>query len=110
MKAKKISGFIILGLLSVVVNGQVRQPHALYFMETIPQISQMNPAFQPRANGYVMLPSMNIDFLSDLAVKDILQKNGNRWDTPVQKYYDYDILWKSIGKKAAMLYIQRSRI
>jgi len=96
---------MILALLGVSINGQVRQPHSLYFMETIPQISQMNPALQPRANGYVMLPSVNIDFVSDLAMKDILQKDGNNWHSPVEKQYDYARLWKSIGKKAAMFNI-----
>ena len=102
MNAKKISGLIILALFVVTVNGQVRQPHSLYFMETIPQISQMNPAFQPRANGYVMLPSVNVDFHSDLAMKDMLQQNGNDWYSPVEKQYDYAKLYQSIGKNAAM--------
>ena len=68
----------------------------------IPQISQINPALQPRANGYLMLPSVNIDFHSDLAFKDVLQQNGNDWYSPVEKQYDYDKLRKSIGKNAAM--------
>jgi len=71
-------------------------------METIPQILQMNPALQPRANGYIMLPGVNIDLLSDLAAKDILQKQGNSWYTPVEERYDYDKLRKSIGNKATM--------
>ena len=90
-------------LFSIVVNGQVRQPHSLYFMNTIPQVSQMNPAFQPRANGYVMLPNVNIDVVSDLAVKDVFQKKGNKWHTPLEKQYDYDKLYKSIGKEATMI-------
>jgi len=102
MRTKRISGIIFLALLGAAINGQVRQPHSLYFMETIPQISQMNPAFQPRANGYLMLPSVNIDFLSDIAVKDMLQKQDNKWRTPFEKQYDYDMLRKSIGKQAAM--------
>ena len=102
MKMKTIYSMIWLSLFGVVVNGQVRQPHSLYFMETIPQISQMNPAHQPRANGYVMLPNVNMDFLSDLAAKDIFQRQGDVWFSPVDKQYDYDRLWKSIGKKATM--------
>ena len=94
--------FILPALLSVVVNGQVRQPHSLYFMETIPQISQINPAFQPRANGYVMLPNVNIDICSDLALKNILQKQGDGWVTPVEKQYDYSKLRRAIGKNATM--------
>ena len=102
MKVKKISVFISLALFGFVVNGQVRQPHSLYFMETIPQISQMNPAFQPRANGYVILPAnYNLDVRSGFAVKDIFQQQGNKWYTPLEKQYNYDKFYKSIGKKAA---------
>ena len=98
----KVKIILFFALLSAAANGQVRQPHSLYFLETIPQVSQMNPAFQPRVNSYVMVPNGNIDFLSDLAVKDILQKQGNRWYTPVEKQYSYNKLHKSIGKKATM--------
>ena len=99
----KVKIIIFFTLFSAAVNGQIRQPHSLYFMETIPQISQMNPAFQPRANGYVMLPNVNVSYLNDLAVKDIFQKKGNNWYMPFERQYDYNKLWKSIGKKATKL-------
>jgi len=103
MKVKVISSFIWLSLFGITINGQVRQPHSLYFMETIPQISQMNPAFQPRTNGYVSLPAnVNVDYRNDLAVKDILQRQGRIWYTPVEEHYDYDLLYKSIGKRATV--------
>ena len=95
----KVKIILFLALLSAAVNGQVRQPHSLYFMETIPQISQMNPAFQPRANGYVMF-NVSGDILTDLTVKDIFQKQGANWVTPIEKQYDYNKLHNSIGKKA----------
>ena len=103
MKVKKLSGFIGLALFGVVVNGQVRQPHSLYFMNTIPQVTQMNPALQPRANGYVVLAGINADYFNDIAMKDAFQKHGNKWYTPIEKQYDYNKLYKSIGKKAAMI-------
>ena len=103
MKVIRISGILWLALLSVSIKGQVRQPHSLYFMNTIPQVTQMNPAIQPRANVYVFMPfNVNIDLLSDLAAKNILQRQGDNWHTPVEDQYDYNKLWKSIGKKATM--------
>ena len=96
----KVKIILFFTLFSAAVNGQVRQPHSLYFMETIPQISQMNPAFQPRVNGYVMLPNVNFDYLNDLAVKNIFQKKGSKWYTPIEEQYNYAKLWKSVGKKA----------
>ena len=101
---KKIYHFIWIAMFGVAVNGQVRQPHSLYFMETIPQISQMNPAFQPRANVYVMLPAnINIDMVGDLALKDILQQQGDKWYTPIEKQYSYAQLRRSIGEKTTMM-------
>jgi len=99
----KVKIILFFALLNASVNGQVRQPHSLYFMETIPQVSQINPAFQPRANSYVMLPNVNIDLLMDFAIKDIFQKHGSNWHTPVEKQYDYNKLYKSIGKKSTMI-------
>ena len=97
----KISILILSALFTVSVSGQVRQPHSLYFMETIPQISQMNPAFQPRANGYVALPlNFNFDLDFNFAVRDLLQKSGNKWLNPLENHYDYDKLRKSIGNTA----------
>ena len=106
MRTGKIFSFIFIFILSAFVsNGQVRQPHSLYFLETIPQVSQMNPAIQPRANGYVMLPlaNVNFDFCLDIAVKDILQKHGGKWDVPLEKNYSYSDLRKATGKKATMI-------
>ena len=102
---KNISFSLILStLICLAVNGQVRQPHSLYFMETIPQISQVNPAHQPRANGYVILPlNFNIDLMSDIAVKDVFQQKGNNWYTPLEEQYEYKKLRNSIGKKATMV-------
>ena len=88
----------------VAVNAQVCQPHSLYFMETIPQISQMNPAFQPRANGYVALPvNFNVDIRLPLAMKDILQKQGNTWYSFLERQYDYKKFWKSIGENSTAI-------
>ena len=106
MNAKKIYHLLFLMLSGIVAaNAQVCQPHSLYFMQTIPQISQMNPAFQPRANGYVALPvNFNVDVRTDFAMKDILQKRGNGWYTFLEKQYDYEKLWRSIGENTTALF------
>ena len=106
MKIKNIIYSIILSaFISTAVNGQGRMPHSLYFMETIPQTVQMNPAHQPRANTYVSFPAANygLDLHLDFAAKDLLQKHGNVHYTPIEKEYDYNKLWNSIGKKATMI-------
>lgn len=102
---RKITFYLIILALggATAAFAQVRQPHGLYFMETIPQITQMNPALQPRTNVYVMLPGGNIDFISDLAAKDLLQPQGGKYVLPIERQYDYDLLRKSIGKKSTMI-------
>ena len=104
MKVKNIIfSFLLSAFICASAHGQARAPHSLYFMETIPQITQVNPAHQPRANMYVILPiNFGIDIASDLAVRDFLQKQGNSYYTLVEKQYQYKELYNSIGK-AAML-------
>ena len=108
MKIKNILliSFILSAFLCASAVGQARMPHSLYFMETVPQTLQMNPAHQPRANVYVALPvNFGVDLHMDIAAKDILQKRGNQYHLLVEEQYDYNKLWKSIGKKATMINI-----
>jgi hypothetical protein len=71
-------------------------------MNVIPQTTHLNPAFQPRGNVFVSLPSVGAGFRSDLSVKDILQQHGNKWYLPVEKQFDYDLLRSAIGKSSTM--------
>ncbi|MDR1667916.1 MAG: DUF5723 family protein [Bacteroidales bacterium] len=101
---KKIAYLYLLSLLlGTGANLRAQDPMALYYMETIPQTSRINPAFRPRANGYYSLPaSFGFSFRSDLAVKDVFQKHGDKWYLPIEKQYDYSKLYKSVGKKSTM--------
>jgi hypothetical protein len=80
------------------ISGQ--NPMALYFMETIPQTSQINPAMQPRANGFFALPSVNEVFQSDLAFKDVFQDAGSEWVTLNSKRFNYNKLFDVLGSTA----------
>lgn len=81
--------------LSFGLSGQ--NPMALYFMETIPQVSQINPAMQPRANRFYAILSVNQVFQSDLAFKDAFQKSGNDWVTLNSERFDYKKLYNVLG-------------
>ena len=103
---KKISYIISLSaLVSFAANGQVRQPHQLYFMDGIPQIVQMNPALQPKANGYVVFPpvNFNVDIYSDLSPVDLFQPKGDKLYTIFEKEYNFNKLKRSIGRNAAVI-------
>jgi hypothetical protein len=102
MKLKSISYLLLPVLLAASAIVQAQEPMSLYFMESIPQTSHINPAHRPRANVYVaFLPvNFNINVRSGLAVRDIFQQHGDKWYLPIEKQFDYNKLYKSIGKKS----------
>jgi len=79
-----------------------QNPMGLYFMETIPQSSQINPAMQPRANGFFALPSTSLMFRSDVAFNDAFQEVGNEWVTPLSARFNYNDLYKAADKAAGL--------
>ena len=98
----KIYSFLILFIFSFIMTAALRGQNlmGLYFMETIPQSQHLNPAFQPRANGFFALPSFNTITQSDMAFNDIFQENGTDWITPLSQQFDYSDLYHVIGDAA----------
>jgi hypothetical protein len=92
--------FIVSLFFALLLPVQGQNPMGLYFMETIPQSSQINPAIQPRANGFFALPSANLLFQSDVAFRDVFQEQGNEWITPLNQNFNYSDLYNVIGKAA----------
>ncbi|MDG5800568.1 DUF5723 family protein [Marinilabiliaceae bacterium ANBcel2] len=89
---------ILLTLLALsIFKVKAQSPNALYYLETIPQTSRINPAMQPRANGFFALPSVNQLFQSDVAFRDIFQDTGDDWVTPLSSRYDYSDLYRVTG-------------
>lgn len=80
--------------------GVAQTPMGLYFMETIPQSSQINPAMQPRANGFFALPQGGVSMQSDMAFTDAFQEHGPEWVTPLSAGFNYEDLYNVIGKSA----------
>jgi hypothetical protein len=97
MKIKKYVLVPVLLFLSfALMRGQ--EPMALYFMETIPQSSHLNPAMQPRANGFFALPSVNNLLQSDLAFSDVFQEQGGDRVSFLSQRFNYDDFYKATGK------------
>ena len=92
-----ISLFLLL-LMWMGLPVQAQDPMGLYYMETIPQSFMINPAMQPRANGFFALPSVNQNFKSDVAFKNIFQENSPEWVSPLSSKYDFDKLKRATGK------------
>lgn len=84
-------------LLVALAQGAIAQKNtSLYFMETVPQSISLNPALQPRANSFIAVPATNIfiDLETNITVKNLLQKKGNNWVTPIDNDFDYSTLHK----------------
>jgi hypothetical protein len=87
-----------LGLCMMVASVNAQSPMGLYYMETIPQVSHLNPAMQPRANGFFALPNVNQLFQSDVAFSDVFQDvGGGEWVDPRSSRYDFAQLYKATG-------------
>ncbi|SMO66405.1 hypothetical protein SAMN06265379_104195 [Saccharicrinis carchari] len=95
---KTIYPLLTLLFLFVLTSLRAQAPMGLYYMETIPQSSFINPAMQSRANGFFALPSLNQNFKSDIAFKSIFQDAGSEWVTPLSKRYDFSKLKRSAGQ------------
>lgn len=87
-----------LGLFIMAAGLKAQSPMGLYYMETIPQVSHLNPAMQPRANGFFALPNVNQLFQSDVAFSDVFQDvGGGEWVDPRSRRYDFAQLYKATG-------------
>jgi len=78
-------------------------PMSLYYLENLPQSNFVNPAMMPRTNAFVGFPLINsiyISHQSDVSMKTFLQEDGNQWVSPLDANYDYDKLYRQIGKCA----------
>ena len=82
---------------------QAQQMLSLYYLETIPQVQNLNPAMAPRANGYFGIPLASSTYFginTDMFGSDMVQKYNGEWITLTHEGYDYDSFYKRIGKAA----------
>jgi hypothetical protein len=82
---------------------QAQQMLSLYYLETIPQVQNLNPAMAPRANGYLGIPFAGSTYFgvnTDMFGSEMVQKYNGDWVTLTNAGYDYDPFYKRIGKAA----------
>ena len=98
MKVRNIYKFCLLFFM-FAANSNIygQDPMSLYFMETIPQLSRINPAMQPRTNVFVALHSTNLSFSSDLSFNNLAQKDGNNRYTLIENQFDYKKFYNKLG-------------
>ncbi len=90
-------------LLGFGLTGQAQQTLSLYYLETIPQVQNLNPAMAPRANGYLGIPLAGSTYFginTDMFGSDLVQNYNGEWITLTNAGYDYTPFYKRIGKAA----------
>jgi len=103
MKIKNYILALAVFFLGGMISLNAQNPMGLYFMETIPQSTQLNPANQPRANVFVSLPSPGIHLHSDVGFTDAFQEQSSgEWVSPMSRRFNYDDLYNTIGKSAVL--------
>ncbi len=102
MNKKYIAKIVLFVVLGMVMSKSIfsQNSNLLYYFENVPQTNYTNPAITPRAFGFFGFPglsSVSIDFKSDICARDLLQKSGGSWVSPLNEAFDYSKLYKSFG-------------
>ncbi|PWE01441.1 DUF5723 family protein [Marinilabilia rubra] len=93
---QKIAFFLILYLFQEpVASGQ--SPMGLYFPESLPQTSRVNPAHMPDKSFYITLPSPSVVFQMNPSFNAAVQRDNNEWISPLHNNFDYPRLYQSAG-------------
>lgn len=93
---------ILTGLMAFTAAAQ--QPLSLYYVDNVPQTSALNPARQPRANGYFAIPGANVSFMleSNIMLKEFFQEKNGVWVTPTSREFDYSKFHKRFKNGARL--------
>lgn len=95
---------IITIALACVLPLKAQISHTLYNQESVPQITLLNPALQPRCNFFVTIPGANIytGISDNIRPTEFFKKNGGKWITPLESEFSYSKLRKVYKKKMAL--------
>lgn len=62
---------------------------SLYYMESVPQSSLLNPARQPRCNMFITVASMSLHTETNIKASKLFTKVDGEWNFITDKNYDY---------------------
>lgn len=99
---KRVITYAAFALAACSATGQVS--HSLYFMESVPQTTLLNPARQPRAHKFIAVPGANAyaAFSTNLRPRDFVQEKDGKWLTPINDGFDYSDLYDSYKRRLAV--------
>lgn len=98
---KRLMTTIAAATIAAAAQGQTG--HSLYFMESVPQTTMLNPARQPRANKFIAMPGANayVAASTNIRPRDFFQKKDGKWLTPLNDGFDYTDLYDSYKRRMA---------
>lgn len=79
----------ILILMALAWRTTAQPSLSLYYMESVPQSSLMNPARQPRCNMFVTIASMSLHTETNIKESDLFQKVGGEWNFLTDKDFSF---------------------
>ena len=99
---KKLIVPILIAMLSARVSAQTSL--SLYYMESVPQSSALNPARAPRGNVFVGLHGTNISMRTETKIKmsQLFQKTDGQWHFITEREFDYKKINRRFKKGARL--------
>lgn len=94
---------VLIGIINITYSVQAQNPLSLYYLENVPQTVTINPAMVPRANSFFGVPflsSVYSGMKTDLLGSDMVQEHNGSMVTLTNAGFDYEPLYKRIGKAA----------
>jgi len=74
-----------------------QSPLGLYFPETLPQTTRVNPAHMPEKSFYITLPSPAVVLQMNPSLNAAVQRENEAWISPLHNNFDYPRLYQSAG-------------
>ena len=79
-------------MLLLWYNATAQPSLSLYYMESVPQSSLLNPARQPRCNMFVTIASMSFHTETNIKASRLFQNVDGDWNFLTDKNFDYAII------------------
>lgn len=95
--------YVIYILLLLLWYDAAAQPSlSLYYMESVPQSSLLNPARQPRCNMFITVASMSLHTESNIKESKLFTKIDDKWNFITDKDFDYSDIKRRFKRGARL--------
>lgn len=95
--------YVIYILMFMLWYDAAAQPSlSLYYMESVPQSSLLNPAHQPRCNMFITVASMSLHTETNIKASKLYSKTNDKWNFITDKDFDYSDLRRRFKRGARL--------